>query len=104
MRPAARRRISATMSPAAVLSSGGCDIDRGLATDEGDPAVEARVMDFNAFYERVDAETFVATRATSSPWDERLQHGGPPTALIARVIADTYPRADVRIARCLLYT
>jgi len=52
-----------------------------------------------AFYERIDAERFVATRATASPWDERLQHGGPPTALIAHVISAAHPREDVRIAR-----
>jgi len=56
-------------------------------------------MEFTAFYERIDGETFTATRATSSPWDDRLQHGGPPTALIARVVRDTFPRDDVRIAR-----
>ena len=52
-----------------------------------------------SFYERIDAETFMATDATMSPWDERLQHGGPPTALMARVMSDTFPRNDVRIAR-----
>lgn len=51
------------------------------------------------FYERVDRERFVATEATMSPWDERLQHGGPPTALIAHVLAETYPRDELRIAR-----
>lgn len=52
-----------------------------------------------AFYERLDAETFAATTATMSPWDARLQHGGPPTALLARVVAEAHPRDDVRIAR-----
>ena len=52
-----------------------------------------------AFYERLDAETFAATTATMSPWDERLQHGGPPTALLARAITDAHPRDDMRIAR-----
>jgi len=56
-------------------------------------------MDFEAFYERTGRETFVATRATMSPWDERLQHGGPPTALVARVMREAHPRDDMRIAR-----
>jgi hypothetical protein len=56
-------------------------------------------MDFEAFYERIDDETFVATRATMSPWDERLQHGSPPTALVARVLRDAHPRDDMRVAR-----
>jgi hypothetical protein len=56
-------------------------------------------VDFDAFYERIDGETFRATRATSSPWDDRLQHGGPPTALIAHVVRAVHPRDDMRIAR-----
>ena len=52
-----------------------------------------------AFYERIDDETFVATAATQSPWDKRLQHGSPPTALIAQEIGARHPRADMRIAR-----
>jgi acyl-Coa thioesterase superfamily protein/acyl-CoA thioesterase superfamily protein len=52
-----------------------------------------------AFYERLDADTFAATTATMSPWDERLQHGGPPTALLARAVTEAHPRDDVRIAR-----
>jgi len=56
-------------------------------------------MEFAAFYEQLDEDTFAPTTATSSPWDERLQHGGPPTALMAHVIAARYPRDDVRIAR-----
>lgn len=51
------------------------------------------------FYERVDAETFVATAWTTSPWDARLQHGGPPTALMAHVLCEAFPRDDMRIAR-----
>jgi len=53
----------------------------------------------HGFYERVDAHTFSATDATMSPWDPRLQHGGPPTALLARVVTEMHPRDDVRIAR-----
>jgi hypothetical protein len=56
-------------------------------------------MEANAFYEPIDEETFEATRATASPWDERLQHGSPPTALVAHVMTKRHPRDDMRIAR-----
>ncbi len=56
-------------------------------------------MELQAFYERLGGDEFAATGATSSPWDSRMQHGGPPTALIAHVVADAFPRDDVRIAR-----
>jgi hypothetical protein len=52
-----------------------------------------------AFYERIDDETFAATAATMSPWDERLQHGSPPTALVAHVMNARHPRDDMRLAR-----
>jgi hypothetical protein len=53
----------------------------------------------HAYYERLDAHRFTALRATESPWDTRLQHGGPPTALLARVMLDDHPRDDMRLAR-----
>ncbi|MBV8368316.1 MAG: thioesterase family protein [Candidatus Eremiobacteraeota bacterium] len=56
-------------------------------------------MEANAFYERLDEETFEASRATASPWDERLQHGSPPTALVAHVMTQRHPRDEMRIAR-----
>jgi acyl-CoA thioesterase superfamily protein/acyl-Coa thioesterase superfamily protein len=56
-------------------------------------------MTAEAYFERIDAETFLATHATESPWDERLQHGSPPTALLARAMLDTHPRDDMRLAR-----
>ena len=37
----------------------------------------------DAFY-RCDGDEFVATVHTTGPWDPRMQHGGPPTALIVR--------------------
>jgi len=52
-----------------------------------------------AYYERLDDGTFAATIATESPWDTRLQHGGPPTALLARVMLANHPRDDMRLAR-----
>jgi hypothetical protein len=52
-----------------------------------------------SFYQRLDADTFAATAATMSPWDERLQHGAPPTALVAHVMSANHPRPDMRFAR-----
>ncbi|MEU6251187.1 thioesterase family protein [Streptomyces sp. NPDC047043] len=34
------------------------------------------------FYHRVGPAAFAPTRATESPWDQSLQHGGPPSALL----------------------
>ncbi|WP_216589428.1 thioesterase family protein [Streptomyces brasiliscabiei] len=34
------------------------------------------------FYHRTGPGTFEPTRATESPWDQSLQHGGPPSALL----------------------
>lgn len=52
-----------------------------------------------AFYKRIDDDAFAATDATTSPWDDELQHGGPPAALLAWAIAERHPREDMRIAR-----
>lgn len=35
-----------------------------------------------AFYRRVGPNRFAPTEATESPWDQALQHGGPPAALL----------------------
>src|SRR5450755_2991741 len=50
------------------------------------------------FYEQGADETFAATRATQSPWDERLQHGSPPTALLAHAMNARNPPEDMRSA------
>ena len=55
-------------------------------------------MTAESFYER-EGETFVPTDATSSPWDPRAQHGGPPAALAAFVLAERHPRDDAIFAR-----
>ncbi|SDS81226.1 Acyl-CoA thioesterase [Nocardioides scoriae] len=53
-----------------------------------------------AFYTRVDEDTYDSTPATASPWDESLQHGGPPAALLATAIEATRPdEPDFPIAR-----
>ena len=52
-----------------------------------------------SFYEQTASDTFVASVATQSPWDKRLQHGSPPTTLLAHAMQANHPREDVRIAR-----
>lgn len=46
-----------------------------------------------------DADVFDSTIATSSPWDETMQHGGPPAALLARAIERLRPDAQMPISR-----
>ncbi|MHB8441322.1 MAG: thioesterase family protein [Candidatus Tyrphobacter sp.] len=48
------------------------------------------------------AHAFRATSATSSPWDQRLQHGGPVSALLASTIERTYPRPEMRVAQATI--
>ena len=46
-----------------------------------------------------DGEHFVSTAWTTGPWDPGAQHGGPPSALIASVLAARHPRPDLVLAR-----
>jgi Thioesterase-like superfamily len=39
-----------------------------------------------AFYERGDDGSFIATELTRGPWDAGAQHAGPPSALLGRAI------------------
>lgn len=43
-------------------------------------------------------DRFVATDLTRGPWDPGAQHGGPPTALLARALERCDPREGFRIA------
>lgn len=52
-----------------------------------------------AFYEDLGDGRFHATEHTIGPWDERFQHGGPPSALLARAIELTAPRDELVVAR-----
>lgn len=52
-----------------------------------------------AFYIATGDGTFDSTRATSSPWDETLQHGGPPAGLLARAIEQARTDDSLAIAR-----
>lgn len=49
-----------------------------------------------------DQDRFEPTAHTVGPWDPRLQHGGPPAALLARALERVAPRPDVRLAHVSL--
>ena len=52
-----------------------------------------------AYYLPVDDDTFESTAATTSPWDLDAQHGGPPSALLARAMDRTTDDPAFTIAR-----
>jgi hypothetical protein len=52
-----------------------------------------------AFFEPTGPGCFRATRSTTGPWASGLQHGGPPSALLAHVLEGLDPRPGARIAR-----
>ena len=56
-------------------------------------------MRFSAYYVRAGEDVFGPTEATTSPWDETAQHGGPPTALLATAMERAIANPDMRIAR-----
>ena len=41
----------------------------------------------DAYYLPLGGDRFTATEHTQGPWDPGLQHGGPPSALLAREVA-----------------
>ena len=51
-----------------------------------------------ALFEASDSG-FLAAQATRGPWDERMMHGGAPSALLAHAIEHTQPGADLVVAR-----
>ncbi len=53
----------------------------------------------DAFYEPAGDGVYAPTEATTSPWDERAQHGGPPAALIGHVVGVQHPREDAIVGR-----
>ena len=53
-------------------------------------------MTETAFYLPLGDHRYAPTRATESPWDTTAQHGGPPAALLAHVMA---PGGDLRLGR-----
>ncbi|MGB8266750.1 MAG: thioesterase family protein [Candidatus Velthaea sp.] len=62
---------------------------------------QPRQLAFASFYE-ADGDVFAPTLATSSPWDDRAQHGGPPTALLAYAVNRNHPREDAIVARATI--
>src|ERR1700712_2155686 len=52
-----------------------------------------------AYYLPLDDGTFESTAATTSPWDLGAQHGGPPSALLARAVDATTEDPAFTIAR-----
>ena len=52
-----------------------------------------------AYYLPLGDGYFEPTEATTSPWDTRAQHGGPPAALLACCLDDAFGRPDLRVAR-----
>jgi hypothetical protein len=54
---------------------------------------------FRAYYVSSGENVFAPTEATTSPWDESAQHGGPPTALLATVMDRAIADPDMRMAR-----
>lgn len=46
-----------------------------------------------------DGSRWRATTHTIGPWDPGAQHGGPPSALLARAVERCAPRDDVQVAR-----
>lgn len=57
------------------------------------------MSEHEAFYVPIDKDSFESTGATTSPWDESLQHGGPPAALLARAVESVRPDPAMPIAR-----
>lgn len=49
-----------------------------------------------AFYLPLGDDRYEPTESTESPWDTRMQHGGPPAALLAHAMA---PGGDLRLTR-----
>lgn len=56
-------------------------------------------MNLTAFYEPAGDGEYHALEATMSPWDVRLQHGSPPTALLTYAMETNHPRDGMRAGR-----
>jgi hypothetical protein len=52
-----------------------------------------------AFFEDLGDGRFLASASTAGPWDASSQHGGPPSALLARAIERYEPQPAQRLAR-----
>jgi hypothetical protein len=67
------------------------------ATPAAGPAAPAELPP--AYYLPLGDGRFEPTDATTSPWDDAAQHGGPPTALLATCLDDAFGRPAMRVAR-----
>jgi hypothetical protein len=52
-----------------------------------------------AFYLPRPEGRYLASEHTAGPWDPRLQHAGPPAALLARALERCEPRPEMLISR-----
>jgi hypothetical protein len=53
----------------------------------------------DAFFLSQGERRYLATEHTAGPWDARLQHAGPPAALLGRELERCAPREDMLISR-----
>ena len=60
------------------------------------------VTDLEPFFCDLGGGRFRASASTAGPWDPRLQHAGPPAALIGRALEACAPRPDMVLARVTL--
>ena len=54
----------------------------------------------DSFFVPLGEGRWLATVHTTGPWDERAQHGGPPSALLGRAMQRCEPREDMIVTRC----
>ncbi|MGW1376394.1 thioesterase family protein [Streptomyces sp. NPDC002446] len=52
-----------------------------------------------AFYERLDKAKFASSLCTAGPWGPKMQHAGPPSALLAVQMMNDHPREGFHPAR-----
>ena len=52
-----------------------------------------------SFFQPLGEGRWRATGHATGPWDERFQHGGPPSALLGRAIERVAPREELMVAR-----
>ena len=57
------------------------------------------MSDQEAFYLPLGENEFESTAATASPWDLAMQHGGPPSALLARAVERCETTGSLPIAQ-----
>ena len=51
------------------------------------------------FYRELESGAFEPSDATTSPWDTKLQHGSPPTALLVWALERAHPQPHMRVTR-----